>query len=141
MAEPNLPEAALPRGYEVATTVVTPLPAERAYPLKNADFLTLCDGTNGKERAGRDLHIGFFVSAIVGIIGFVPSVDWQTAFAQRKWTPILGFLALVAIAAASACGCVLHWNRMRREDTPFTRLKKTISDFFQSQVSKTNSSP
>jgi hypothetical protein len=138
MAESNLPEAGLPKGYQVAATVVTPLPAECAYPLKNADFLTLCEGTSGSERAGRDLHLGFFVSAIVGVSGLVASVDWPTAIAQKRWTPVGCVVILVIIAAASACGCFLHWKRLRREDTTFTRLKKTISDFFQAQVPTSN---
>jgi hypothetical protein len=131
MPEPNQLEIALPQGYEVGTTIVEPLPAERAYPLKNPDFLTLCDGMDGKERAGRDLHIGLFVSAIVGIAGLLSCVDWPTVFAQKKWMLLTCFLALVIICAASACGCAIHWNRMCRENTTYTRLKRTISEFFE----------
>ncbi len=134
MSEFNLPEAALPKGYQVATTVVTPLPAERAYPLTNADFLTLCDGTSGSERAGKDLYLGLFVSAIVGIVGLFSSVDWSAAIAQKTWMPQVCVLILASIAAASACGCAVHWKRMLREDTAYTRLERTISDFFQAQA-------
>lgn len=131
MAEPNEPEAVLPQGYQVGTIVVSPLPAKRAYPLGNDDFLTLCDGTSGDERAGRDLYMGLFVSAIVGIAGVITSVDWTTVFSKPRWAPILCLLLLTTLAAVSVMGCILHWTRMRREDTPYTRLKKSISEFFQ----------
>ena len=131
MADANQPEIPLPQGYEVGTTVVVPLPAERAYPLKKPDYLTLCDGDIGKERAGRDFHFGLFVSAVVGIVGLLSCVDWETVFAQKKWMSLVCFLALLIIGAASACGCVLHWNRMSRENTTYTRLTKAISEFFE----------
>jgi hypothetical protein len=131
MADAIQPEVQLPKGYEVGTTIVEPLPAERAYPLKNPDYLTLCDGADSKGRAGRDLYLGFFLSAVIGIVGMLSGVDWPTVFAQKKWMIMANFLVLVIIAAGSACGCGVHWNRMRREDTTYTRLKKTISDFFE----------
>jgi len=137
MAESNQQEVALPQGYQVGTTIVMPPPAEPAYPLKKPDFLTLCDGTIGTERAGRDLHSGLFVSAVVGIVGLLSCVDWLTVLPQRKWTVLVCFLALVAICAVSAWGCIYHWRQMRKENTPYTRLKQTISDFFQTQTAST----
>jgi hypothetical protein len=130
---PDQQEAALPQGYQVGTTVVMPLPAERAYPLKEPDFLTLCDGTHGNERAGRDFHAGLFVSAVVGLIGLLSCVDWVNVFAQRRWMMLGCFLLLVAISAVSAWGCIHYWQQMRKENTPYTRLKAAILDFFQTQ--------
>ena len=138
MADPNQPDAQLPKGYEVGTTIVEPLPAERAYPLKNPDFLTLCDGENGKERAGRDLYLGAFISATVGIVGLLSCIDWPTAIAQHKRLSPGCFLLLLAIAAASALGCALHWKRMCKENTTYTRLKKTISGFFDAKAPNMN---
>ena len=135
MAAPNQPLVPpLPEGYQVGTTVVTPQPAERAYPLRNPDFLTLCDGSNGDERAGKDLCLGLLISAVIGIVGIVASIDWGTVFAQKEWWMLLCPLALVAIAAGSGVGFAVHRNRMEKEDTPYTRLKESISDFFQQQV-------
>jgi hypothetical protein len=136
MADPVQPdEVQLPIGYEVGTTIVEPLPAERAYPLKNPDFLTLCDGADSKERAGRDLYFGSFVSAMIGIAGMLSCVDWLTVFKEKEWLLLGCFVALLIIAAASACGWGVHWNRMRREDSTYTRLKKTISEFFEAKTS------
>jgi hypothetical protein len=138
MADTNPPEEVLPQGYQVGTTVVMPLPAERAYPLRELDFLTLCDGTSGSERAGRDLYIGLFISAAVGIAGVVSAADWKGAFGQQDWWILGPFLVLVIMAAGSAVGCVLHWKRMGQENTPYTRLKQAILDFFELQSSATS---
>jgi hypothetical protein len=138
MAELSQPEGPLPKGYAVGTTIVEPLPAERAYPLKKPDYLTLCDGESSRERAGRDFHAGLFVSSIVGIAGLLSCVDWLIVFSQKKWMLLGCFLALVIIGAASACGCGLHWNRMRREDTAYSRLRKTISEFFEPKAPDLN---
>lgn len=134
MAELNRRDGALRESYPVGTTVVTPLPAERAYPLKNSDFLTLCDGVNGREKEGRDRHIEIFITAVVGICGVLSCTDWPTVFAQRKCMALASFLTLLIIAAASGYGGVLHWNRIRQEETACSRLKKSISAFFQDKM-------
>jgi hypothetical protein len=128
MAEGNEPP--ILKGYEVESTVVTPLPAQRAFPLKHADFLTLCDENNGSERASRDLHLGLVISAAIGLIGLISSIDWSKPFTSQK-VPYTSFLLLLVIEAATGWGCFHHWRRMHWENTPYTRLKQVITEFFQ----------
>jgi hypothetical protein len=127
MAEGNQPP--IPQGYQVESTVVTPLPAQRAFPLRRADFLTLCDENNGSERASRDLHGGFFISAVIGLTGLISSIDWSKPFTSEK-VSYTSFLLLLVIAAATGWGCLYHWRRIKRENTPYTRLRQFISEFF-----------
>src|SRR5579859_645680 len=98
MAEGNQPP--IPQGYEVESTVVTPLPAQRAFPLRRADFLTLCDENNGSEKASRDLHAGLFISAIIGLIGLTASIDWAKPLTEHKVAQT-SFFVLLGIAAAT----------------------------------------
>lgn len=118
----------LPAGYQVGSTIVPELPAERAFPLKNSDFLTLCDGSAGDERAGRDLCVGLLGGAVVGLIGFISSVEIPEALAKRPvfWS----FVALVVILAGSLTGAIVFQIRMARKSTPYTRLKIAITSFF-----------
>ncbi len=118
----------LPAGYQVGSTVVPELPAERAFPLRNSDFLTLCDGSSGSERAGRDLCIGLLGGALVGLIGFVSSIEIPGAFTKRPvfWS----FLALVVMFAGSSAGAIIFHIRIVQGNTPYTRLKNAITSFF-----------
>jgi hypothetical protein len=118
----------LPAGYQVGSTIVPELPAERAFPLKNSDFLTLCDGNTGNEKAGRDLCIGLFGGAIVGLIGLVYSLEIPEALTKRSvfWS----FIALVVMLAGSLAGGIVCQVRISRENTPYTRLQKVITSFF-----------
>jgi len=127
-AAPAQPQ--LPQGYQVGSTVVTELPAERGFPLRQSDFLTLCDGSAGSERAGRDLCIGVFAGAITGIIGLISSVDIPAALTKKPvfWS----FVVLLVMAAGSLAGIIVYWTRMAKENTPYTRLKAAIEQFFRS---------
>jgi hypothetical protein len=128
MGNPVQPGPPLPQGYQVGTTVVSELPAQRAFPLTNADFLTLCDGSSSNERGGRDLCVGIWVGAVTGLISLICSVEIPEALSRRAvfWS----FVVLLIMAAASFAGVVIFVTRMMKENTPYTRLKKTIVSFF-----------
>lgn len=138
MPDSNAPEEALPQGYQVAATIVMPLPADRAYPLRRLDFLRLCDGASGDETAGKHLCIGAFITALIGMVGLLSCVDWPTVFVRQRWPMLLSFAVLMIFAAASAYGWIVHSIRLRRENTPYTRVKHVILEFFEIQASITN---
>lgn len=130
-AAPTQPaEPAVPQGYAVESTVVAPLPAQRAFPLKKADFLTLVDDNTGSERASRDLHIALCLTALVGMVGLIAAIDWSKPFTQQM-IPSICFFVLLIVVAATGYGCIHHHLRMKHENTPYTRLKQFITKFFE----------
>lgn len=130
MTQSDQRETKLPENYQAGAIIGRRRPDEVAFPLRQDEFLILCDGASGKDRAARDLYLGFFVGALIGLVGLAANIDWPTLFAQRKWFVFSCFLVLVVIAVASITGCISHWGRMTQEDTPESRLKKKIHDFF-----------
>lgn len=130
MGNPILPAPPpLPNGYQVGSTVVPELPAERAFPLRNSDFLTLCDGTGGSERTSRDLCIGLWLGAATGLTSLICSVDFPSALTTIR--VLLSFVFLLLIFGGSFAVGVVFAIRMRKEDTPYSRLKTMICNFFK----------
>ena len=129
MGNPVQPAPPLPPGFQVATTVVPELPAERAFPLRNSDFLILCEGSGGSEKSGLFLCIGLLGGAITGIVSLVSSVDIPAALTTMKvfWS----FVVLIFMAAGSSAGLTIFAIRMAKESNAYTRLKMVINTFFQ----------
>jgi hypothetical protein len=105
-------------------------PDETTFPLRSDEFYILCDGPSGDERAGRDLYIGIFFGSIAGLAGLVATADWK----QRGWILLTCFAVLLVMAAVSSTGWLIHSRRMRQEETPYSRLTKSIADFFRHQM-------
>jgi hypothetical protein len=128
------PQIPLPQGYQTRSMVAVATPAERTFSLGYDEFRNLCDENNGAERAGRDLCLGLCVGAVVGLISVLSTVDWDTVWVKGRGRFLLCSAVLLAIAAGSAAGTTIYWQKMAREDTAYSRLRKKISDFFTSQA-------
>ena len=80
---PRPAEEPLPPNYRVGAITTTSRPEEMSFPLTDDEFKTLCDGTNGVERAGRDLYLGLGAGSLVGLVGILATADWS-GFGQPR---------------------------------------------------------
>jgi hypothetical protein len=134
-APPNPPpseEVNIRVGREV---VVPTQPAEVAYPLRQEEFAMLCEGEAAtKDERWRDVAISASLSALVGLIGLLATVDW----ASKKWS---GFVFVVLLAtiflAAGVIGLFLRQRaRQQAASSGCASLKNKIREFFESHSGK-----
>ena len=117
-------------------TVVVPQPDERAFALRQNDFLTLCEGEVSKaDERWRDIWIAIFVTAVVGTLSLLPTVDWRTTIQQSKLTPCISAFVLCSLAAVSFVLSLFFWVRSRRRGSPsaYMRVKKKIENYFREE--------
>jgi len=117
---------------------VQPLPDEAGVPLRRDDFLTLCEGEIPEGRANRDVCIGIACTAVVGILGVLAAVDWDTIlkWGHFKIMFLLVLLMVLFIAASgSAVGAMIHASRVKRtlERSPYSRLKARLSKEYEAR--------
>jgi len=141
MTEPNQPEIALPEGFQTGAVFTRPTPAEDSYPLRLDQYQTLCDGSSGNERANRDFYKGLFFGALLGVIGFVAGIDWASFWAKKSWVLLGCLVVLLSIFLWSLVEWIGHNKKLGTEDTTYTRLKKTISQHFQSCANRRLTQP
>ncbi len=128
---PRPAEEPLPPNYRVGAITTTSRPEEMSFPLTDDEFKTLCDGTNGVERAGRDLYLGLGAGSLVGLVGILATADWSGFWTTENWHLLLAVILLCCMTLGSGVGCCIHARRMTQEDTAYSRLKVKISDFFK----------
>jgi hypothetical protein len=118
------------------TMVIPPQPDEAAYPLRREQFDLLCEGEISEERTVRDICIAVFVSAFVGLIGLLATVDWNTAIREGRRAPFIWTASLaVAVFASLVSGATAQWRLSRiRTCSGYSRVRKRISDFFTNQT-------
>jgi hypothetical protein len=133
----NPPPAPAPQPiFTVGSTVVAPSSAEIAFPLREDQFQTFCEGETSTDRATRDLCIGLFVGAVVGLATLLATTDWTTVWTRERRTPFLWSLGiLIFITAGSLIGTAVCWIRVwkTKKDSSYSRLKGRIENFFASQ--------
>jgi len=92
------------RGYNAGGSLVAfPRPDEVVVPLRRDEFDILREGGASSEKASRDLYIGIGVTAVVGLIGILATMDWGNAWQAGHRTWVLPFLVLL-VATAGAFG-------------------------------------
>jgi hypothetical protein len=114
-------------------TVVTPRPSEQAYPLRQEEFLTLCDGEGANAAAQwRNFCLAWFLSAVIGLAGLWGSVDFDQAVKTKRMSPVVWALALGLMVLVSLCLTLFFhfYGRKQQGAGPYTRLKKKIGDIF-----------
>lgn len=113
---------------------VSQLPDENLATLSRMDFQVLRDGEVSEAKAGRDLCLGFLASSIVGIIGLIATVDWDTTIHQARKGPFLWTGLLLAIASGSAIGAIIHHIRLghMKKHSAYSTLMKRLADHFYS---------
>jgi hypothetical protein len=107
-------------------------PDENLAILSQMEFQVLIDGEVNNARAGRDLCLGLLGSAVIGLIGLVATVDWDTAFHKTLKAPFFFTLVLCVIAAASCCGAIIQHQsyRHKRNGSAYSSLMKKLTDQF-----------
>jgi len=134
----SIPPAEPTRGsYQAGSLVVKPRPSEVGFALREDEFQILCDGQINDARAGRDLCVGLCVGTLVAIIGVLATNDWRTVWQpERRWSFLIFFAVLLLVAGGSAAGWVIHQLRLTRtqDDSPYSRLRGRISDYFHNRL-------
>jgi hypothetical protein len=118
-------------GYHASSLVVAPLPDEMGFPLREDQFQTLCDGSSSDAKSGIYLCIGLFASAVVGVFSLFENADWASFWANKRGMLLIYFAVLLVIAAGSLAGLVICGLRLRKENTPYSRLKTKIERYFK----------
>ena len=123
-------------GYQAGSLLVGSRPDEMCFPLREEEFHVLREGEISTARSSRDVCIGVCATAIAGLIGVVSTVDWETAWKpeHRGWF-LFWLAALWVLVSGSAVGVWIHHSRLRRarEDSPYSRLTKRVTDWFNVQ--------
>jgi hypothetical protein len=134
MSAPDQP----PRGpatFETQSLHVTRLPDENVATLTRFEFQVLRDGEVNAARAGRDLCLGFCVSAAIGLIGLLATIDWDVAFHQAHKAPFIWTELLAAIVFGSLFGMLIYQRRYKRtrENSAYSDLMTKFNQHFESQ--------
>jgi|SRR5208282_3049979 len=135
---PTTPSLApAPLKFTVGSTVVPSSSAEVAFPLREEQFQTLCEGEMNSDRSGRDVCIGLFIGALIGFVGILAATDWTVVWvtSDRRRPLIWSLGILFFIAAGSLVGIIVCWIRLWRthKNSSYSRLKRRIEDFFTGQ--------
>jgi hypothetical protein len=114
---------------------VLPRPDENLATLTRMEFQVLRDGELNQARAGRDLCLGFFVSAAIGFVGLIATVDWDMAFRLTRKAPFLWTGLLFAIVVSSVCGALIYQQRARqsRNNSAYSSLLEELGEHFARQ--------
>jgi hypothetical protein len=126
------PSSGMEAKFAALSSTVTRRPDEVLATLSHVEFQILRDGELSNSKAGRDLYTGFLVSAFIGFVSLLLTIDWTVAFQQRKvWSFVLTGL-LFSIIPLSICGFTIHHRRLGRtsKDSAYSALMKRLSDHF-----------
>ena len=122
-----------PATFEAGTLHVSRRPDEALATLSRVEFQVLLDGEVNQARAGRDLCLGFFGSAVIGLIGLIATVDWDTTFSKAQKGPLIWAGILFAIIVSSALGALIYHMRYcrTRKDSAYSDLMARLADHFK----------
>lgn len=113
--------------------VAYPRPDEVVVPLRRDEFDILREGGASSEEASRDLYIGIGVTAVVGLIGILATMDWGNAWQAGHRTWVLPFLVLLVATAGAFVGAAIYHLRSQKTliNSPFSRLSARLSNWFE----------
>ena len=130
--------------FTVNSTVVAPTSAEVAFALREDQFQTLCEGETSGDRATRDLFLGLFFGAVVGLLSVLATTDWTTIWqaGRREWF-IACLIVLTFLIAASGVGAIICWLRFyrTRHNSSYSRLRSRMETFFESLPNQSIGAP
>jgi hypothetical protein len=120
------------RGYNAGGMVAFPRPDEVVVPLRREEFDILREGAPSSEKASRDLYIGIGVTAVVGLVGLLATLDWDNALQSGHRTWIIPSLILLVASAGAFVGAAIYHYRLKKTLTgsPFSRLSERLTHWF-----------
>ena len=112
--------------------VVVLQPNERAFTLRQSEFLTLLEGDPSRsELAYKDRFGGNFVTWFVAAAAFLPSVHWGAAFLQRDYFRIVAGLFFCCMTGISfVLWQIFRLKCSRQQASAYSRLREKIEAFF-----------
>jgi len=141
MSEPNPPVPAqatqVQEPYHASSLVVPPRPDEVCFSLTEVEFQILCEGETSEPRAGRDLCIGACLTAVLGLISLLATLEWEIIWKEHRILPLVACAILVAVIAGCGVGWMIYQKRLTqtRKSSSYSRLRTRISEFFKSKAS------
>lgn len=127
------PESELQAPYHASSLVVPPRPDEVCFSLTEVEFQILSEGETNESRAGRDLCTGACVTALLGFVSIIATVEWETVWKERRLLPFIACAIFLFIAGGSGVGWWIFQRRLTRTttDSACSRLKTRIDSFFK----------
>jgi hypothetical protein len=107
-------------------------PDEKVTHLQKIEVQMLLDGDVAGARAGRDMSLGFCISAMIGLISLLATVDWSEVFTKGRWGAALWAALMLAIVLASAIAAVIFEVRRHElvEDSAYSSLIGRLREDF-----------
>jgi hypothetical protein len=119
-------------GYFVAQTYqVERRPNEPVAILTRMEFQVLKDGEiSGEAKANRDMSLGICVTAAIGLIGVLATVNWEAPLRQVAVFICTLVLGVVLVASASLA-IIQHLSyRRRRSPSAYSALMNRLTNDF-----------
>jgi len=115
----------------VGSQVVTKQPDEEVAWLTKMDVRVLLDGDISGARAGRDMYVGIFLAALVGLICLV-AATWDEIFTQGKWGWAIWIALMIFIVGGSGVGAVITMVKLHRvsNDSAYSNLIERLQKHF-----------
>lgn len=118
--------------FNVGTTVIYPRETETAYPIREEQFITLCEGETAEAKSNCKEYKGYAVGAAIGMLGLLAGTDLQSVWGPGHTLFFVSFLALFGLGLVSAALSLMHLKAYERTRTSssYARTKTEVSAYF-----------
>jgi hypothetical protein len=97
------------------------------------EYRVLCTGETNESKASRNLFLGLFAGALVGLAALIPEVDWPKAFHEVRPWPFLWAALLFAVVICSACCAAIQHRHSNRDNRPYYALMARLRQYFEEE--------
>ena len=135
MSIPPQPPTQSTQGFQPAElggglVIAQPLPSETPFPLRPAEFLSLCDGDSSAISSLRDIGIGALVTGVLAAASQLS--NWDTAIKQNAHFLLWTIVILMVTAAALACTIIGFFVTAKmKQQSAYARQVVTIAAYFK----------
>jgi hypothetical protein len=119
-----------------AGLVVSRLPDEVGVAVRRDQFDILCEGGIGEARASRDLCLGIFFGAVIGIGGVLATTEWDNVWKpEHRGSFILWGVILLIMVSGSGVGAIIYGVRLwrTRGNSAYSRLVERLKKLYEAQ--------